>query len=274
MKKYIILPLLFMLCFPYGVFAVSGTNTDEIYVEIKTKQGDDWFTARNVKTDDDGVLRLKDVLPGKYTFLLDDDDDKKSGQTLGLELRMKDEAGKDLKEETDIDAYVYIGDMKVFVNTYETDDDGWVDLSGITFGTVYELDVKGDGKVKSKDDLARLKIKAKIDDSEWFYSNYERLDTDPTGQSNGIFEMKNVLSGKYKFKLKSGDPYDLAKPFTVKAQMRRDNGKRIKKPTPVHIYAYPFGVKTKVAEIMSDDEGWIMIPGAQPGEKYRLKVKD
>lgn len=274
MKKYIIFPLLFALCFPYGTSAISGNNTDEIYVEIKTNQGDDWFTARTIKTDDSSAMRLKDVLPGKYEFRHNDKDDVKSGQTLGLELQMKDDSGKDIKEETDVDAYVFVGGTKYFINTFETDDNGWLDLEGIAFNTVYELDVKGDGKVKSKDNLARMKVKSKINDSDWFSSNYERLDPDPTGTTNGILEMKNVISGKYKFKLKSGDAYDPTKPFIVKAQLRRDNGKRIKKPTQVNIYAYPFGIKMKAAEVMTDDEGWIMLPEAQPDMKYKLKVKD
>lgn len=273
MKKFVVFFALCAFISPSITLAVSGTNIDEKYVEVYAKQGGEWFAARKVKTDNDSSLRLKDVLPGKYIFKLDDDD-KKSGQTLGLELKMKDEDGKNIKEKTKVDAYIYIGDTKVFINTFKTDKNGYLDLEGITPDITYELDVRGDGEVKKKDDLARIKVKTKIDDSDWFRSSYDRLDPDPTGLTNGILEMKNVLPGKYKFKLKSGDPYNIRKPFTVKARLRKDSGKKIKKPTRVNIYAYPYGIKTKVAEVTTDAKGWITLPGAQPGMKYRLKVKD
>ncbi|MEN8252308.1 MAG: hypothetical protein ABFQ53_01885 [Patescibacteria group bacterium] len=274
MKKSFLLMIAFsLLLTPAMTLAVSGTNIDEKYVEVKTKQGGEWFVARKVKTDEDSSLRLKDVLPGKYIFSVEDDDIE-AGQTLGLELRMKDEDGKNIKEKTDVDAYIYIGDMKMFAGTFETDKNGYLDLEGILLGMTYELDVKGDGKVKKKDNLARIKTKAKIDGSDWFQSSYDRLDEDPTGATNGILEIKNALPGKYKFKLKSGDPYNPAKPFMVKARMRKENGKKIKKPTEVKVYVYMYGVKTKVAEIKTDKKGWITLPQVQPGVKYKLKVKD
>ena len=273
MKKALFLGASLMFFVPTVALGVSGTNIDEDYIEIKTKQGGEWFTARQVKTDDDGVLRLKNVLPGKYQFEIDEDD-KEAGQSLGLELRMQDEDGKRIKDDTDVDVYVYVGDTKVFINTVETDDKGWLELEGALLDTVYELNVKDDGSIKSKNGLARIKTKAKIEDSDWFQSSYDRLETDPSGQTNGILEMKNVIPGKYKFKLKSDDPYDPAKPFIVNAQMRKENGKRIKEPTPVKVYAYIFGVKQEIAEMTTDDEGWITLPGAQVGVKYRLKVKD
>jgi hypothetical protein len=275
MKKFF-LPLLLLTAFiiPTTIFAgVDGTNIKEKYVTVKSKQGGEWITARKVKTDKDSSLRLKGVLPGKYIFELDDDDIK-SGQSLGLELRMKDEDGKNYKEKVKFDTYVYIGDTKVFINTFKTDKSGYLKLEGIVPGATYELKAKENGKVKSKDGLARIKTKAKIDGSDWFTTSYDRLDPDPSGLTNGILEMNSVLPGKYKFKLKSGDPYDMRKPFIVKARMRKDNGKKIKKATQVNIYAYPNGVKTKVAEMMTDEKGWITIPQAQPGMKYRLKVKD
>ncbi len=274
MKKTLLGALAFSLTFaPLATFAVSGTNIDDIYVTVKAKQGGEWFTAYKGKTDDDSSLRLKGIIPGKYVFEIDDDD-VKLGQTLGLELKMKDEDGKNIKEKTDVDAYIYIGNTKIFINTFKTDKSGYLDLEGIAPGLEYELKVKGDGKVSKKDNVARIKTKVKIDDSDWFQSSYDRLDVDTSGLTNGILEMKSVLPGKYKFKLKSGDPYDPTKPFIVKARMRKDNGKKIKEPTQVNVYAYPYGVKTKIAEVMTDAKGWITLSEAQPGMKYRLKVKD
>ena len=273
MKKFFAFFALCAIILPTTTLAVSGTNIDDTYVEIHTKQGGEWFVARKVKTDNDSSLRLKDVLPGKYKFELDDDD-QKSGQTLGLELKMKDEDGKNIKEKTEVDAYIYIGDSKVFINTFKTDKSGYLDLEGITTGMVYELKVKGDGKVSKGDNLARIKVKTKIDGSDWFYSSYDQFDIDPSGLTNGILEITDVLPGKYKFKIKSGDPYNMKKGFIVKARMRKESGKKIKKPTQVNVYAYPYGIKTKVAEMMTDSKGWITLPGAQPDMKYRLKVKD
>ncbi len=271
-----ILILIFLLSFvlsPATTFAVSGKNVKNKYVEVQTRQGGEWFTARKVKTDDKSSLRLKGVIPGKYIFKLDDDDIK-SGQTLGLELRMKDDDGKQLREKTKVDAYIYIGDTKVFINTFKTKDNGYLNLTGVTPGMTYELKVKGDGKTKKREGTARIKTKAKIDGSDWFKSSYDRLYPDESGLTNGILEMGTALPGKYKFKLKSGDPYDPTKSFTIKARMRKDNGKKIKKPTQVNVYAYPNGIKTKIAEVMTDAKGWIILPGAQPDMKYRLKVKD
>lgn len=273
MKKLLFPSFCLALLTPFTALGVSGTNIDEEYIEIKTKQGGEWFTARQVKTDDDSTLRLKDVLPGKYEFKIDDDD-KKPGQSLGLELRMQDERGRRIKDETDVDIYVYINDTKTFAGTIETDDEGWLELNGAALDTVYELDVKDDGSVKRKNGLARIKVKAKIEGSDWFYSDYDRLEADPTGKTNGIYELKNVIPGKYKFKMKSGDPYDPTKPLIVKAQMRKENGKRIKKPTEVKIYAYVLGTKTLAGKVMTDDEGWIFLPEVRTDMKYRLKVND
>jgi len=273
MKKLIVFFTLSTFILPLTTLAVSGTNIDEKYVKVHTKQGGEWFVARKVKTDNDSSLRLKGVLPGKYKFELDKDD-QKLNQTLGLKLKMRDADGKKIKEKTKVDAFIYIGNTKVFINTFKTDKSGYLKLEGITPGMTYELRVKGDGKVSKGDNLARIKVKTKIDGSDWFSSVYEQLDVDSSGLTNGILEMTNVLPGKYKFKIKSSDSYDMRKPFTVKARMRKDSGKKIKKPTQVNIYAYPYGVKTKIAEMTTDEKGWIMLPGAQPDMKYRLKVKD
>ncbi|PID52756.1 MAG: hypothetical protein CR972_00140 [Candidatus Moraniibacteriota bacterium] len=273
MKKLFLIGACLVFFVPTVALGVSGTNIDETYVKIKTKQGGEWFTTRKVKTDDDGVLRLKDVLPGKYKFTVDNDDEK-SGQSLGLELRMQDEKGRRIKDKIDVKLYAYINNTKTFIKTVKTDKKGWLDIEGVSLNMIYELNVKDNGSVKSKDGLARIKTKAKIKGSDWFQSSYDRLEADNSGKTNGVLEMKNVIPGKYKFKLKSGDPYDSTKPFIVHAQMRKDTGKRIKKSTKVKIYAYIFGTKTIAGEVMTDDEGWILLPEVRTNMKYRLKVKD
>ncbi len=273
MKNMILFFLAFSLAFlPFTTMAISGKNAKNVYVEINTKQGNKWFTARNVKTDKDSSLKLKDVLPGKYKFELDKKD-RKSGQTLALKLKMLDKNGKKIKGKAKIDAYIYVGDIKIFINTFKTNKNGYLNLEGIIPNTVYELKVKDNGKISKKNNLARIKTKTKINKSKWFTSSYKRLDSDTTGLTNGILKMTNVLPGKYKFKIKSGDNYDMRKPFIVKARMRKNNGKKIKKPTTVKVYAYPYGIRLKIAEIQTDNKGWITLPKAQPGMKYRLKIK-
>ncbi len=146
-------------------------------------------------------------------------------------------------------------------------------LGGVKPGTTYELVVKGQGTLKKSGALARIKTKAKISGSAWFDSSYDRLTADVTRKTNGVLEVKNVLPGKYKFKVKSSDVYDTTKPFALNAQLLTDKGKKIKKPTTVIIYAYPNKVKTQVAEMTTDAHGWVTIPAVQPGATYRLKIK-
>lgn len=251
---------------PAAHASVSGTNADDVKVTVETKQGGEWFKAREVRADDDGVLELENALPGKYKFTLDEDD-VESGQTLGLKIRVLDEQGREFDDErADVDVYVYVGDTKVFVATYETDKDGWLDLSGITSGTTYELDVKDEAELSSKDDKPRIKMKASIDGSDWFYASYKRI-------KNGWLEVEDVLPGKYKFKYKSKDVADINMPFNLRATFRDEDGDDVKN-AKVKIYAYPFGTKMMIAEMRTDKDGELEIPGAMPNMKYRIKVSD
>ena len=262
-----------LIFFPSLTFAASGQNIADTTVEVHTYQGKQWFMARRVKTDDDSFVKIKDVLPGKYQFRIDDSD-KRPDQFLAAEVRLKDASGKPLRDKTDVGVFAYINDQRVFGGTSRTDDRGWISLNGIVPGLTYELVVKGDGTLKKDSVLARIKTKAKIAGSEWFDSSYDRLTADVTKKTNGILEVKNVLPGKYKFKVKSTDAYDPTKPFALNAQLLTDKGKKIKKPTKVIIYASPNKIKTQVAEITTDVDGWVTIPAVQPGATYRLKVKD
>lgn len=247
--------------------SVSGTNADKVKVSAKTKQGGEWIDAREDKTDRNGVLEFENVLPGKYKFTIDANDIQ-AGQTLGLELRLLDEHGRKIDDErADVDVYVYIADTKVFVARYQTDKDGWLDLAGITSDTVYELDVKDKMHIGSKDNQPRIKMKAKINGSDWFLAAYKRISKD------GWLEVEDVLPGSYKFKYKSKDVADVNQPFNLKARLRNKDGDDVKY-AKVKLYAYPFGIKTFVAELKTDRKGWIQLPGVVPNMKYKIKVKD
>ncbi len=246
--------------------SVAGTNADKVKVSVETKQGGTWIEAREDKTDRNGVLEFENVLPGKYKFTIDKDDLER-GQTLGLELRLLDKDGRAIKNErADVDVYIYGGKTKIFIARYQTDKDGWLDLAGITSGTVYEIDVREEMRIKSKDNQPRIKMKAKINGSDWFKVAYKRI-------KNGWLEVEDVLPGSYKFKYKSKDVTDINQPFNLKARVRNSSGDNVKN-AKVKLYAYPFGEKTFVAEIKTDKKGWIQLPGVVPNMKYKIRVKD
>lgn len=247
---------------------VSGTNAGDVKVKIHVKQGGEWFKAKTMHTDSNGVLELKNAIPGWYKMVIDDDDVEPS-QTLAAKIRMLDREGKRVKEKVDVDAYVDIGGTKTFVTTYETDKSGWVELSGITSGTKYYFDIKEkDGvSLSKKDGRPRIKVKAKIDGSDWFRAAYKRTD------QAKVLELENVLSGKYKFSYKNGDA-SLADPFTLKIRVRDEDGKKIRKPTDVDLFAYINKVRVPVGTLKTDSKGWLIIPGVMTKMKYKIEVDD
>jgi len=225
---------------PFCVNAFGGTSADSVEVEIYAELGDDWFQVATKRTDSHGVLELKDAIPGWYRMEIDEDD-QETGQTLAARIKMRDRDGARIKEKTDVDAYMEIGGTKTLVATYRTDKSGWIDMEGITSGTEYYLDVDEDFHVSKREDQPRIKVKAKVDDSEWFQAVYKR--TDP----GRILEVENVLPAKYKFKYKSGDAA-ITDPFTLKIRMVDDEGKRIKEPSAQDIqllksYYWPGNVR-------------------------------
>ncbi len=272
MKKTLVIGVCSVLFVPIFAWGASGHNIANTSIDVYTNQGDQWFLARQVKTGSDSAVKIKDVLPGKYQFRINDKD-QKPDQMLAVDVRLKDASGKPLRDKTDVGVFMHVNDQRIFGGTFRTDSRGWVALSGIRPGAVYELTVKGAGSLKKDRVLARIKTKAQIAGSEWFDSSYDRLTTDVTQKTNGVLEVKNVLPGKYKFKVKSSDPYNSTKPFTLNAQLLTDKGKKIKKPTKVIIYAYPNKTKKPVAEVMTNADGWITVPAVQPQTTYRLKVK-
>jgi len=257
------------LVIPLATQALSGTNADDIRVKLYTDQGDDWFRALTLDTDDDGVLKIKNVLPGWYEVRINDDDTH-SGQTVAVEARMLDLDGRRLKEETNVDLYYRTtAGVKTFIGTVETDEDGWLKKSGLIADVEYKfaLSDNDDSHVSKKDGQTRIKVKTKIDDSKWFPSFYGRTD------ENQILEVINVLPGKYKFKYKSGDR-DVSLPFTLNAQLLNEKGEEIDEVTKVHLWAYlgPEKIKTFAGEVMTNDDGEITVPGLMHGVKYKIEV--
>ena len=253
---------------PVATNALSGTNADDVEVDVKAKYEGEWFTALNMNADDDGVLRIKNVTPGWYKFIVDDDDEE-SGQTLAVQLRMLDNDGRKLKEKTDIELSYKANDIEVPIGTVETDDDGWLEIEGLSPDTPYELkiDENDDSHVSKKDGEVRIKVKAKIDESDWFPAVYRRT------KNNRVLKVENVLPGKYKFKYKSGDA-DPAEPFTLNMRLRNEDGEKIKEITEVELYAYVNKVRVPVGTMMTDTKGWITIPGVLTNMKYKISVND
>lgn len=255
------------LVLPLSTHALSGTGVDNTKIKADAKHGGEWFRAFIKRTDDKGVLKAKNLPPGWYKFEVRKEDER-AGQTLAVELRMLDRDGRRIKERTNVYLWQMVSGTKVSAGTLRTDKDGWIKVAGLSFNTEYKMDIteKDHSHVSKKDGQPRIKVKTKIK-GDWFKSSYARTD------ENMVFEMKDVLPGKYKFKYKSGDR-DPALPFVIKAQMRNDKGKKIKEPTPVNLYVYINKVRTPVGVLMTDDEGWITIPGVMTGMKYKIEVDD
>jgi hypothetical protein len=270
-KKHISATLLIcamLMVTPFLVQALSGVNVDDIKVKVRTKQGGDWFDAIRKETTDQGVLKVKDVLPGWYEFSRPREDTR-SGQTLAVELRMLDNDGRRIEDKTDVDLSMMVGDTEVTIGTIETNEDGWLKTAGLSFDTKYKMEIsdKDDASLSHKDGKARIKVKAKIDDSDWFPSYYDRTD------ENYVLEIGNVLPGKYKFKYKTGDR-DVNLPFTLDITMLDEKGNDIDEPTAVNLYTYINKIRVPVGTVMTDDDGRLVLPGIMHGGKYKIELID
>jgi 5-hydroxyisourate hydrolase-like protein (transthyretin family) len=247
--------------------AIEGVNADNVKVKVYTKQGDDWFRARYMKTDSRGILEVENVLPGKYKAVVRESE-QKSTQIIAAKFRMLDNDGRKIDEKTDVDVYMYVNDVKTLLGTWESDKKGWVSLSALYPDTEYALEIKKSNNMSlsSKDNKYRIKVKSKIDESNWFQSLYAR-----TNESK-VLKVKDVLPGYYKFKYKTKDATP-ADTFTLKMQLRDDNAEEIDEETAVEIYAYSGKMKMLVGTVMTDDEGWVVLPGVITDMKYKVRIK-
>jgi len=260
-----------LLMLPSASQAFSGTNVKSLKLKLYTEQGGEWFRSLSKRTDYTGVLEVKDVLPGwyKYKFY---DRDRSGTQAIAIEARMLDLDGREIDEDTNVDLYYKnTSGEKTFISTVKTDDEGWLKVEGLAEKTEYkfELSDRDDSNVSRKDGMMRVKVDAKIDDSDWFDAYYGRTD------ENGVLETPDTLPGRYRFKYKEQDG-DITRPFTLKTQLLNDKGDDLKEPTKVHLWAYlgPEEVLTFAGEVWTNHKGEIMVPGLMHGVKYKVEVFD
>lgn len=251
---------------PLIASAVSGTEADGVRVKVYSKQGGGWFRVLTRHADNHGVLELKNVVPGWYKMVIDSRD-VESGQTLAAKIKMLDRNGKRIKEKTNVDVYVDLNGVKTLAAVYESDNKGWIEMAGLTSETKYYMDIsEADGSsLSDKEGRPRVKVKTKIDDSNWFVSLYKRTD------ENKVLTIKNVLPGKYKFSYKSGDR-SVAEPFTLRIRMLNEKGKKLKEATDVELYAYVSRVRTLIGVLKTDSSGWLTIPGVMTEMKYKIDL--
>lgn len=267
MKRNLIVALIVVgvvVALPLCVSALSGTNAGDVKVKIYAELGDDWFKVATKHADQHGVLELKNAIPGWYRMEIDEDD-VESSQSLAARIRMRDRDGARIKDSTEVKAYMDIGGVKTQVATYETDKSGWFEMSGVASEAEYYLDVEEDFSVSDKDGKPRIKVKAKVDDSEWFRAMYKRTD------ENKVLEIENVLPAKYKFKYKSDDAA-ITDPFTLKIRMVDEDGRKIREETDFNLYAYVEKQKVPIGTITSDRKGWLVLPGTMTGMKYKISI--
>ena len=268
MKKAALLSVLGLLLYVPSAFAISGVNMDDVRVKLYTEQGDDWFRALTTRADSHGVIEVESVIPGWYKIKVDNDDEKGT-QYVAVRLRMRSSDGKEFKEDTPVDLYVKNGDDKVYIGTVETDKYGWIEVENLSLDTEYKIDIsdKYDVTLHQKDGRARVKVNAKIADSDWFRAYYERTN------ENYTLEAENVLPGKYKYRYNHGDRSP-ALPFNLHIKMLDEKGEKIKEPTPVNLYAYigPEKTKTMVGQMMTNARGELFIPGVMTNMKYAIEV--
>lgn len=264
--------LMFMLgaflLFPSASFALEGTSADNVKIKFYAKQGGEWIKASTKRADDKGVLEFKNVLPGWYELKVKDEDDKELGQAFAVKARMVDAEGQKLDEKTKVSlSYKNASNKKTFLGFLETDEDGWIELSQVYPETKYHFDIDEDDNahLKSKEGRARIKVKAKIGQSDWFRAIYKRTD------STNLLSIKDVLPGKYKFSYNKKDRA-ADQPFNLKIQMLNEDGKNIKKETKVTLYVYQNKIKMLAAELKTDEKGWLYLPNTMTKMKYKLSL--
>ncbi len=266
MKKTVVFSLLGLLfCAPMAL-ANSGVNMDDVRTKLYAKQGGDWFRALTVDADDDGVVEAENVIPGWYKLKVGEED-RKGTQYVAVKLRMRDQDGKKLYEDTPVDLYVKVGDDKVFIGTVSTDKYGWLEVENLSLDTEYklEIDERDGGSVHQKDGRARVKVNAKIDKSDWFRAFYDRTD------ENMTLKAENVLPGKYKYRYNDSDR-TANLPFNLHVRLVNEKGEKLKDPTKVNLFAYVGGAKTPIGQVMTDEKGWVFLPGVMTEMKYAIEV--
>ncbi len=249
--------------------ALSGYKTDDVKVKIfaKPNQAKHWFRALYLRTDKDGVLEVKNVLPGSYKLKVRGTDQKKD-QRIAARFKMLDDGGNKIKEVTPVEVYRYTNKgEEIDLGKFYTDKEGWLELSVIYPEKIYKLVVKGNTHLGKKANRVRIKVKAKIEDTKWFRSLYKRTNKART------LEIKNVRTGKYKFAFNPKDA-TVGETFNLHLKMLDNKASRIKKPTKVNVYSYVNGQKALIGTVYTDARGWITLPEVVTQVRYKLSVVD
>ncbi|MDH4330731.1 MAG: hypothetical protein OEV93_04230, partial [Candidatus Moranbacteria bacterium] len=118
------------------------SKDDKYRVKVSAKIDDSgWFKSFYARTDTSKVLKIKDVLPGKYKFKYKSKD-ATPAEAFTLKMQLRDDEAEAIDEETTVEIYAFVGKMKVPVGTVKTDDEGWVTLPGVMTEMKYEVKVK------------------------------------------------------------------------------------------------------------------------------------
>ncbi len=245
---------------PQSSLALSGSHISNTPIKVYTHQGHDWFLAIRKRTDEKGVLKVKNVLPGKYKMEVSKDDTK-TGQTLAINLKMLDAQGRKIRKKMDVNLYYYVNDNKYPIGTIKTDEDGWIKVSGLSLGTEYLLDLDSGSSVHKKAGELRIKTKTRIDKSDWFQSSYKRT-------VKNTLENINILPGKYKFRAVNRSA---GQTFTLHIRLLDKNGRKARN-AQVKLYAYIGGNKTLIGKVKTDKNAWVKIPNVSTGVTYRISV--
>jgi len=253
------------LAIPVKTLALSGVKIKNTKIKVDAKMDGHWFRALKKRTDNKGVLTLRGVLPGWYRMRVGHQDEK-DGQSLALKARMVDPDGRPINHKTDVKLYVKNDGEKVMIGTVTSDEEGWISLSGLSLDTEYKLVIdEDDTSHLSHKNRPRIKVRAKIGKSDWFRSAYRRTHAD------NVLKIKNILPGKYKFSYKNGDaPVGL--PFTLRIRMLDSHGNRIKEATHLRLYAYQNGQRVVVGDVITDNHGWVTIPGVMTKMTYKISI--
>lgn len=105
---------------------------------------------------------------------------------------------------------------------------------------------------------------------EWFIALTKDIN------KNGVLKVENVLPGWGKIELAGSkkNAVNLAgKTFVSKMKLLDEKGRRIKKKTDVDLYAKIGGVKTYLATMKTDREGWLIVPGSMIGVENYIHVR-
>lgn len=258
--------------------AYAAMNTSKVKVSVYTEQGDEWFKIIKKKTSFYGRLTFDKLLPGKYKLVIDEDG-RQENQLVNLRAQMYDENGRAFNEKVDVEVYAYLdsaalpnivaGNDKTFIEEVRTNRDGLLKLINLTPGIEYRFDVDDDANL-DEDDYPRIITKAQIEDSDWFDFDINYTDSKMT------LYLKDMISGKYKFKYEDGDVEDPSQTFNLHLRFLDDNKERIKKTkdiVTVKVKTYTKEGKVTLGEYKTDRWGNLYLYDIIPGNEYTFEVQ-